>query len=279
MTTTALPEIAMLWIGARLSFLEQLCIRSFLAQGHRVTLYAYEEVGGVPAGADLRDAAPILQGDRIRRHARTGSPAVHSDLFRYRLLAQSDAIWADTDAYCVKPFDFATPHVFGRLEDRLGIGVLGLPRNSPGLAALIAFAEDPAPRVLFDKDLRRMALSDSAAPWPVETQPWAATGPMAVTYFLTRSGEIGHALPEAAFYPLDFDARNWLINPRKRDKVEAALAGDVYSIHFYGRRMRPRLATAEGGAPKPGCYLDHLLRLHDIDPRAAPIDMTEVSDG
>lgn len=270
-----LPEIAMLWIGPRLSFLEQLCIQSFLAQGHPVALYTYEEVANVPKGTEVRDASKILQGQVIRRHSRTGSPAVHSDLFRYLLLAQSDAIWADTDAFCVKPFDFASPHVFGRLEDRLGIGVLGLPRKSPGLAALIDFAKDPAPRVMFDKGLRRMAIHENAPPWPVETQPWAATGPMAVTYFLTQSREISHALPEPAFYPLDFDARNWLINPRKRDQVEAALAGDVYSIHFYGRRMRPRLAEAEGGAPKQGSYMAHLLTEFGIDPRAAPIDLPE----
>lgn len=269
----------MLWIGPRLSFLEQLCIRSFQRHGHHVTLYVYDDVAGVPAGVAIRDAGAILSGDVIRRHTRTGSPAIHSDLFRYRLLAQSGAIWADTDAFCVKPFDFASPYVFGRLEDRLGIGVLGLPQDSAGLAALIEFAEDPAPRVMFDKGLRRMALHPKAKPWPVEAQPWAATGPMAVTYFLTRSGEIDHALPEAAFYPLDFDARNWLINPRKRDKVEAALTGDVYSIHFYGRRMRPRLAEAEGGAPKRGSYLDHLLNLYDIDPHDAPIDLPERPHG
>lgn len=263
----------MLWIGARLSFLEQLCIQSFLAQGHHVALYAYDDIANVPAGVEMRDAATILQGDDIRRHTRTGSPAVHSDLFRYLLLAQSDAIWADTDAYCVKPFDFQGGHVFGRLEDRLGIGVLGLPQNSPGLAALIEFARDPAPRVMFDKGLRRMAINPKAPPWPVEAQPWAATGPMAVTYFLTQSGEIEHALPEAAFYPLDFDNRNLLIRPRRRHLVEAALSGDVYSIHFYGRRMRPRLAEREGGAPREDSYLDYLLDLHEIDPRAAPIDL------
>ena len=269
----------MLWIGARLSFLEQLCIQSFIAQGHHVALYAYEDIANVPAKVEMRDAGTILSGDIIRRHTRTGSPAVHSDLFRYLLLAQSDAIWADTDAYCVKPFRFSGDHVFGRLEDRLGIGVLGLPRNSPGLAALIDFARDPAPRVMFDKGLRRMAVHPKAAPWPVEAQPWAATGPMAVTYFLTQSGEIEHAMPETVFYPLEFDARNLLIRPRRRHLVEAAITDDVYSIHFYGRRMRPRLVEQEGGAPREGCYLDYLLDFHGIDPRAAPIDLPRRDEG
>ncbi|MGB0506403.1 MAG: hypothetical protein ACPGGK_09420 [Pikeienuella sp.] len=269
--TRRLPDIAMLWIGPALSFLEQLCILSFQAQGHRVILYSYAEVALTPPGVIQRDAAAILPGDTIRRHERTGSPAVHSDLFRYLLLAREDVIWADTDAYCVKPFDFLTPHVFGILEDRLGIGVLGLPKDSPGLARLIEFAHDPAPRVVFDANLRRLWIDPSAPPFPVEKQPWAATGPMAATHFLTESREISHALPEPAFYPLDFDNRNLLIRPRRRHLVEQAIADEVYSIHFYGRRMRPRLAGEEGGAPRKGSYLDGLLQQYEIDPRAAPI--------
>lgn len=265
-----LKTIAMLWIGPALSYLEQVCIRSFLDAGHHVALYSYEDVAGTPRDVEVRDAAEILSGAEIRRHERTGSPAVHSDLFRYRLLMREDVIWADTDAYCVRPFTFAAPHVFGRLEDRLGIGVLGLPRDSPGLAALTAFAEDPAPRVRFDANLRRMIIDPAAPPTPVAFQPWAATGPMAVTYFLRESGEIRHAMPEAAFYPLDFNNRNLLIRPRRRKLVEAAITEDVYSVHFYGRRMRSRLAGAPDGPP-PGSYLAELLLKHDVDPLDAPI--------
>ena len=43
-----LPNIASLWIGGRLSWLEQLCLKSFADQGHRTTLYSrmqgYEQV-------------------------------------------------------------------------------------------------------------------------------------------------------------------------------------------------------------------------------------------
>ena len=269
----SLPAIAMLWIGPALSYLEQLCILSFQSAGHRVILYTYDDVAHVPDGVDLRDAAPILSGDTIRVHGRTGSPAVHSDLFRYLLLQQQDVIWADTDAYCVKPFDFETRHVFGRLEDRLGIGVLGLPQNSPGLSALIDFARDPAPRVRFDPMLRAMTPDPAAPPVPVGALPWAATGPMAVTHFLRQSGELAHAMPEPVFYPLDFDARNLLIRPRRRHLVEEAITQDVYSIHFYGRRMRPRLTTEAGGRPRKGSYLADLLDDYGLDPAAAPIQI------
>ena len=54
MTTLALHS---LWIGPRLGYLEQLCIRSAHALGHPFTLWCYapRELVGVPAGTIVRD--------------------------------------------------------------------------------------------------------------------------------------------------------------------------------------------------------------------------------
>ena len=106
-------QISSLWIGGALSFLEQLCLRSFVDAGHAVRLYAYEPIPNVPDGVEIADARPVLSQDGFLRHGRTGSPALHSDLFRYHLLAQCDrTIWADTDAYCVRRFETRTGHFF-----------------------------------------------------------------------------------------------------------------------------------------------------------------------
>ena len=75
-------QIAMLWMRGSLSFLEQLCVQSFLDAGHHVILYSYAPVGGVPDAVEHRDAADILPEDGFLVHERTGSPALHSDLFR-----------------------------------------------------------------------------------------------------------------------------------------------------------------------------------------------------
>ena len=53
-------QIAMLWMRGSLSFLEQLCVQSFLDAGHHVVLYSYEPIGHVPDGVELRDAGEIL---------------------------------------------------------------------------------------------------------------------------------------------------------------------------------------------------------------------------
>ena len=44
------PIIQSLWIGKELSVLEQLCICSFLKNGHNFHLYTYEKINNVPDG-------------------------------------------------------------------------------------------------------------------------------------------------------------------------------------------------------------------------------------
>ena len=57
------PEyrVAALWIGGPLSFLEQLCLISFVHAGQHITLYTYEPVPNVPPGVE---AATWLDGLR-----------------------------------------------------------------------------------------------------------------------------------------------------------------------------------------------------------------------
>ena len=74
--------IAMLWMRGRLSFLEQLCIRSFQDAGHSVVLYSYDDLEGVPDGVECRSAASVLPERAEIVHGKSGSPAPHADLFR-----------------------------------------------------------------------------------------------------------------------------------------------------------------------------------------------------
>ena len=64
----ALPEIASLWIGKRLSFLELLCFKSFVDQGHKLTLYTYEPLENPPDFCEIADARePVLAIPAFRR--------------------------------------------------------------------------------------------------------------------------------------------------------------------------------------------------------------------
>ena len=137
-------QIAALWMEGSLSFLEQLCLKSFVDAGHHVKLYHYGPLENVPDGMELADASAVLPRTDFLAHARTGSPALHSDLFRYKMLEQEkDTIWADTDAYCMKKFETPNGHFYGwESEKHINGGVLGLPSDCDTLGELLEFTSD-----------------------------------------------------------------------------------------------------------------------------------------
>ena len=267
-------QVAALWIGGPLSFLEQLCLKSFVDAGQHLKLYTYEGVGNVPAGVELADAAGILPLTGFLRHGRTGSPALHSDLFRYHMLAKSDrTIWADTDAYCLRPFTSATGH-FHAWESPTGIngGVLGLPRDSKTLAGLLAFTADEfAIPSWYGAEYEAELVAKKAAGTPVSAgdMPWGVWGPHALTHFLKATGEAKYTLPRAALYPFAYEDRGLMLRPGL--DTAPYVTAETFSIHFYGRRMRSRIVIKDGGVPRPRSLIGQLLRKHGIDPLAAPI--------
>lgn len=108
----ALPKIQTLWIGGELSTLEQLSLQSFVDNGHRVHLYTYEEVAGVPEEVSVKDGSEILSADNIFTYNEYDSPSGFSNVFRYKLLLEKGGFWVDTDVVCLRPFDFGDKHIF-----------------------------------------------------------------------------------------------------------------------------------------------------------------------
>lgn len=268
-----LPDIASLWIGDRLSWLEQLCLKSFADAGHRTTLYSYGPIDNLPDGVQAADAAEIYPADPMLRHARNRSPAIHADMWRLHLLARTDQIWVDADVYCYRPFDPKDGYLFGWEKPGLVCNaVLGLPRDSAALKGLMAFFEDEYAIAPWLKKWQRRELElerDAGKPVHFTEQNWGFTGPAAVTYFLQQTGEIDHARAETAFYPISFPNRNQLILSRFR--VEDDLTDATRGVHFWARRMKPRLEEAENNRPRRGSFMHALLGKHGIDPAAAPI--------
>lgn len=268
-----LPEIASLWIGDRLSWLEQLCLKSFADAGHPTTLFSYQPIENLPDGVRAGNAADIYPAEPMLRHARTGSPAIHADMWRLHLLAKTDMIWVDADMYCYRPFDPQDGYLFGWEKPGLVCNaVLALPRGSAALKALMTFFKDEYAIAPWLKPWQRRELEqerDAGTPVHITEQNWGFTGPAAVTYFLQDTGEIAHARPEAAFYPISFPNRNQMI--LSRFQIEAQLTEETRGVHFWARRMKPRLEEQEKNRPRRGSFMHKLLPKHGIDPDAAPI--------
>lgn len=264
----------MLWMEGPLSFLEQLCVKSFLDAGHQTVLYHYGPLENVPDGVEFADAADILPSENFLAHERTGSPALHSDLFRYKMLEQNDnMIWADTDAYCMRPFETPNGHFYGWESDKhVNGGVLGLPRDSDTLQALLAHTRDEfAIPSWYGEEYVQELKAAKAAGNPVHAgeQPWGVWGPHAVTHFLKETGEVRYALPQDRLYPFTFKDRRLML--RRNFDTKGYITEDTFSVHLYGRRMRARLVEKEGGVPHRKSLLGQMLIQHGIDPALAPI--------
>jgi len=271
---TKLPTIATLWIGDRLSWLEQLSLKSFVDAGHETFLYCYNLIPNAPSGVTLRDAREIFPGDEIIRHKRTGSPAIHADLWRLHLMQQTDYIWVDADVLCVKPFDFSNPFVFGLEKPHLVCNaVMRLPENSATLKGLMEFIADPYAIGAWlkpENQAELQAAKDKGEPVHFSEQEWGLTGPAALSHYLKESGEWDQALPQEAFYPISFKDRNKMIMSRF-DVEKDFLTKDTYAVHMWARRMKPRLEENEHNRPRRGSYMDRALQKHGIDPKLAPI--------
>ncbi len=272
---TELPRIGMLWMEGALSWLEQLCVVSFRDAGHEVVLYHYGPLQNVPDGIALANAAEILprEGGGLA-HARTGSPALHSDLFRYRLLAREPGmIWADTDAYCLRPFTTETGHFHGWESDKhINGGVLGLPADSATLSALLAFTSDEFAIPPWYDDATKTEYAQRAAqgdPVHASEMTWGVWGPHALTHFLHATGEVAHSFPRHVLYPFTFADRRKML--KRRVEEAEYLKPDTLSVHFYGRRMRKRLVEREDGLPPSGSLIGRLVEKHGVDPAQAPL--------
>ncbi|MEW2915467.1 hypothetical protein AB1A64_00190 [Ruegeria sp. ANG10] len=271
----------MLWIDGALSFLEQLCIKSFLDVGQHVRLYTYGPVANIPDGVEIRDAREILPDNEIILHQRTGSPALHSDKFRVRMLAQEDdIIWADTDAYCVKPFTTDQGHLHGWLAPHeINGGVLALPKDSPTLYDLIEYTNDPYRLPHWLPPKHRAVLVQSALAGDrkhASEMPWGIWGPRALTWLLQQNKEARFSKPQEVLYPVGYKDRRTMM--RASGGAERFITDNTMSIHFYGRRMRAFIRTRFGGIPHPNSLVGILAEKHGIDPHAAPLVPRVVSE-
>lgn len=268
-----LPQIASLWIGSQLSWLEQLCLKSFADAGHHITLYSYMPITNLPNGVHAGDAAEVYRRDPILRHVRTGSPAIHADLWRLHLLKKTDKIWVDADVYCYRPFDFETGFIFGWEKPGLICNaVLGLPKTSKALDRLLGFFEDEYAIAPWLKPWQQRELESAKAAGRskhMTEQDWGFTGPASVTWFLEETGESDHALTETTFYPIAFRDRNKMI--QSKYNIEERLTPQTKGIHFWARRMKPRLEERENNRPGMGSFMAGLIDKHGIDVDAALI--------
>ncbi len=279
---TRLPTIGALWIGGALTWLEQLCLKSFVAQGHEVFLFTYGPVKNIPEGVETREGRDILNTDNFLLHNRTQSVALFSDLFRFHMIkAMPEIIYVDTDIFCLKPMVFSDPYLFGYevynsdTSWQLNGAVLRLPADSRLLAKMLEFMTDlyPKPEWIprkFKSEMqRRFAIGD---PMHVSELPWGVWGPLGITAFARETGEFKHAQRLDVLYPIPFPDRRVLF--KRPEKTQSYLTADSTTIHMWAPIKR-FAASRFGGLCPPNSYIGQRLKEYGVDPSLAPIPTTQ----
>jgi hypothetical protein len=246
-----LPVIVSFWHGS-LSWLERLCLGSFVRHGHPVDLYAFDEIADLPPGVRLRDAAELVPRERLVFYKGNGTPGVFSDLFRMTLLKAGRGVWADADVYCVRPLRDPPPYLFAwERKGSINGAVLNIPPDSALLDDLLSIFETTK-RPLLERHLvpwhrvtvaaRRM-LGMSVPP---EYMRYGSTGPAALTYHVRKRMLLDHVQPADVFYPLPYERIPVLI--KRPGRIEDYITDRTIGVHLWRSQFTRR---GRAGMPLP----------------------------
>jgi alpha 1,4-glycosyltransferase len=195
------PDIIQsLWIGPRLSQMEQLSITSFLRNGHPFHLYAYQPIQGVPDGAVVLDANEILPSSRIFKYTGYDSYAGFSNFFRYKLLCLKGGWWVDADTVCLKAFEFQEPFVFASVMVPAADGAC-----VPAVASCV-FKAPPASAIMQSA----CAYCDAVDP---NELGWGQSGPELLRRLVPEFSLQEHVQPPETFCPLPWSQWDLQLEP------------------------------------------------------------------
>jgi hypothetical protein len=248
-----LPDVVTFWHGP-LDALRRLCLSSQVAAGHRVTVYSFDSIPGLPRGVSNAEAEAILPhsfSERLRPAEPDGSwrdwtLLQFSDFFRMRLMRQRAGLWLDADVLLLRgvEIDPAKPYFAWERPRQLGNSVLYLPSdNSIVIAFEKLMAQDElAPHWLALRHRLTFALHRLRGKRRVSDIRVALYGPAALTALASRAGELHHALPKKSFYAVHAEPRRFF-----EQSDFSALIGDPDIIGFH---ISPKGRGNE--KPRPG---------------------------
>jgi len=247
------PDVVTFWHGP-LDPLRLTCLRSQVAAGHKVTVYSFEPLAGLPDGVGNAEAEAVLPHTFAENLRPTGPDGVwrdwttlqFSDFFRMQLMAQGAGLWLDADVLLLRPveIDVTKPFFAWERPRQLGNSVLYLPSGDPIVAAFTALMQQDeltpdwlALRHRLTFALRRLR-GKSARLSDIRV---AIYGPAALTALARRANELRYALPKKSFYAVHAEPKLFF-----EPSDFSALIGDPEVLGFHvspkgrgGERPRP----------------------------------------
>ena len=260
--------VASLWIGDTLHYLNQLCLKSHLHHGHPVILYCTDDVKNVPIGVEVRPASDIM--DISSQRVRETSASFWSNVFRYKMIQKTGAIWIDCDAFCFRPFPEDCEWIFGvhGLRGALNCGVVAIPQAGPLMDMLLDYYDNPPDYAPWWGKKQREKMDSLPKDLPQTTRIYRAErtafGPQAFTYFTKKAGVFDQALGVDALYPVPFQLNDVFYDPHSRP--EGWFTQNTLSVHLYTNGIKPYWAN---NPPLPNSFAARMCQKIGIDPVAS----------
>lgn len=231
------PIVQSLWIGDRLSAMEQLCIASFLRNGHPFHLYVYQDTAGVPPGTVVLDGNRILPASRIFTYREHNTYAGFANFFRYKLLLEKGGWFVDADTICLKPFRFRSQYVFSSegINGRqlVNLGAIKVPPRSP----VMQYAWEVCERL------------DTSA------LKWSQCGPTLLKEAVEKCGLERSVKAWDVFCPVHFSVWEHLLDP----SIDWRFDVSTHAIHLWNELWR-REGRDKNARYPDSCLYEQLKR-------------------
>ena len=260
--------VASLWIGTKLHYLNQLCLLSHVQAGHPTTLYCTDTVVNVPDGVIVKPATDIMKIDRDI--VSQTSESFLSNVFRYKMIDATDAVWIDCDAFCHKPFPDEMTAIFAGhgMRGALNCGVVYIPPKGELIRQLLDYYENlPEAPAWFNKNTRKK-LDKQPTNLPQAVRIYnaerTAFGPQAFTWFAQQTGDFETALSPDYLYPVPFQLNDVFYDPYGR--VEGHFTSNTMSVHLYTNGTKPWWRK---NVPLPNSYAARMCEQIGVDPSKA----------
>jgi len=254
-----------LWIGGQLSKVEQLCVQSFIDNGHEFHLYAYEEIKNAPKAAQIFDARTIIGEDAIFKYKTgwgKGSVSGFADLFRLLMLQKNGGWWVDMDIICLKPLDL-----------KQDIVVCSSYEGEYGPLVNNCVVKAPLNSVLINYCLNEIAAID------LKTMSFGLAGPFLFQKAVKELNLQSDVVPYQYFNPIawknvgelilgDMSAKNKvkeLLRPVFKPETMPGrkITKESYTIHFWNEIWNAGKLD-KNGQYRASCLFEKLKRKHGI---------------
>ena len=242
------------WEG-KITNLEILAIKSYLANGHIIFVYTYPKynshIKSFHENMEIRDASEILSVEK--RWKIKGMSTIFSDLFRYYLLYKTGGWWMDLDIVLLKPITTESQIVLSlHFSEKEGNRLSGLFLNAAPLKM-------PKGHILGETCIREAESRD------FEKLNHADLGPLLIDKEVPKLKLEKYIVPPEIYSPIGFHEVQRVIEPGFGfDRI----TGNTVAIHLFNTTwshgMQANNQINKNATYHPDCLYEWLKKKYDV---------------